>query len=556
LNGSDILNDTLLTAITTYRDDWWNTTWDYRCKITINETLGANRTNWLVVINASTLSQNCANIINASENSTRMTDSVGNEILSKLQDWNSTKTGINDTNALIDENDEITFLINLTGNTGSDYYLYYDTNFSEYKDYNNSKLNLYSSEIYVVTGDYDGLIKYFTAYRDGTFSSVTQLDDVCGSDCGGPWGIGIADFDNDGDYDFVTGDDAGNLYVFEKNGSGASFEDKVNVGTYTDSNYIMDVAVADYDNDGNMDFVFSGHEAPYFIAIGLGNNSFNITQFSAGVGGSARSKDAGDFNEDGCMDLLSSVNSLANVYLFKGQCNGSFEDPIIVGGTAEAATNPYTTVAADFDKDGHLDYLTSSRGTGNWDFYKGYGDGTFHLIGDPVFDRGGRHMPGDNWDFNMDGYQDIVFTEYDNEYMYYYSGDGDGTFTSISNVNIVGDRTVGIGTPHPVYELPLVMGYSEEYITSTNSSGNYNFSFGVNLTQGNYSVMVNVSYTGFAGNISSILEVNAKAQAPDTPIPKINSTNGLNSSLEDLNCYATITDQDGDNMNVTVSWYN
>jgi hypothetical protein len=43
--------------------------------------------------------------------------------------------------------------------------------------------------------------------------------------------------------------------------------------------------------------------------------------------------------------------------------------------------------------------------------------------------------------------------------------------------------------------------------------------------------------------------------APYNPIVYLNSTNGTNKTNEDLNCYATISDPDGDNMNVSVEWY-
>jgi len=43
--------------------------------------------------------------------------------------------------------------------------------------------------------------------------------------------------------------------------------------------------------------------------------------------------------------------------------------------------------------------------------------------------------------------------------------------------------------------------------------------------------------------------------APTNPSPEINSTNGLNRTLEDLNCFDSIIDPDGGRLNVTVQWY-
>ena len=44
--------------------------------------------------------------------------------------------------------------------------------------------------------------------------------------------------------------------------------------------------------------------------------------------------------------------------------------------------------------------------------------------------------------------------------------------------------------------------------------------------------------------------------APNTPSPTLISVDGTNNTNADLNCSATITDDDGDSMNVTVEWFN
>jgi len=43
--------------------------------------------------------------------------------------------------------------------------------------------------------------------------------------------------------------------------------------------------------------------------------------------------------------------------------------------------------------------------------------------------------------------------------------------------------------------------------------------------------------------------------APDTPTPLINSTDGTNTTTTDLNCNATVSDTDGNDLNVTVRWF-
>lgn len=69
------------------------------------------------------------------------------------------------------------------------------------------------------------------------------------------------------------------------------------------------------------------------------------------------------------------------------------------------------------------------------------------------------------------------------------------------------------------------------------------------------SIQLNDSlYVSHWGN-STNLTVLSDNSAPTNPTVYINSTDGTNTSSQDLNCYATLTDTDGNTMNVTVKWY-
>jgi hypothetical protein len=76
-----------------------------------------------------------------------------------------------------------------------------------------------------------------------------------------------------------------------------------------------------------------------------------------------------------------------------------------------------------------------------------------------------------------------------------------------------------------------------------------------NLVEGFY------NYSAFAIDEAGNLNISKRTftfslnQAPNTPVVNINSTNGSNKTLQDLNCYATITDPDANNLNVTVEWF-
>jgi len=91
------------------------------------------------------------------------------------------------------------------------------------------------------------------------------------------------------------------------------------------------------------------------------------------------------------------------------------------------------------------------------------------------------------------------------------------------------------------------------YNTSVGFFNNY-----TNLKTGNYTIK---SYAvDAAGNMNSTEQRNIGVvntnMPPNTPTPKINSTDGSNKTKQDLNCFDIITDNDNNTMNVSVTWYN
>ncbi|MFA4960034.1 MAG: hypothetical protein WC548_00005, partial [Candidatus Pacearchaeota archaeon] len=83
--------------------------------------------------------------------------------------------------------------------------------------------------------------------------------------------------------------------------------------------------------------------------------------------------------------------------------------------------------------------------------------------------------------------------------------------------------------------------------------------FDVNYTQldsGNFSFKAYAQDS--LGNVNETEErevgVNLNT-APNIPVIAINSTDGSNKTLQNLNCYATLSDDDSDSLNVTVKWY-
>ncbi len=287
------------------------------------------------------------------------------------------------------------------------------------------------SEIFVVSADLNGAASYMVSNGDGTFSSQPSDQSLESASAGGTGGVsygnGIGDFDNDGDLDYImgSGDWVGDIYLFERLGPGNQFKAPVAVhawGFFDQGYYVMDMAVADFNGDGNLDFVmshdFSGTCGLY---LGYGDLSFSYTALSGTAPMFSSGADAADFDNDGHADFVIAPDSYDHAfYVNLGNGDGTFETLIFDSYDLSSYDG---VAAADFNHDGNVDLAAAS--SGYLDIYTGNGDGTF---GSVLRYEGQEHSnsPLDNYDFDGDGNQDLVAASYG---VAVYMGNGDGTFT-------------------------------------------------------------------------------------------------------------------------------
>jgi hypothetical protein len=171
----------------------------------------------------------------------------------------------------------------------------------------------------------------------------------------------------------------------------------------------------DINGDGNLDFLTTdffaeGSSASVNLIQGLGDGSFGSqAAVSFGSGNGAYAPIAGDFNEDGLLDIAVINDSYVVVALNQG--HGLFGSPVSYPIPAAGSL-----ITADINGDSHLDIVTDTGVV-----LLGKGDGTF-TNGQRV-GAGGIDVAAD---FNGDGMLDLVAANSLSVLL----GNGDGTFQS------------------------------------------------------------------------------------------------------------------------------
>jgi hypothetical protein len=189
-----------------------------------------------------------------------------------------------------------------------------------------------------------------------------------------PWAISSADFNNDGHPDLaVINRNSNNLSILLGKGDG-TFQPAVSYATDKSPQALV---AADFDGDGMMDVAVANNvpNRPGSLTLfsGVGDGTFHKPTKTA-IGAGPVSMAAGDFNQDGKLDLAISGTSGLAVLLAAG--GGEFLPPVTVNGGIQ----PAEVVSLDFNHDGKSDLAVG--GSGTTDGYKvsivtGNGDGTF-----------------------------------------------------------------------------------------------------------------------------------------------------------------------------------
>ena len=241
----------------------------------------------------------------------------------------------------------------------------------------------------------------------------------------------VADVDDDGNLDIITG---------ERVGSAQGFVHALKMdGTPINANWPVEIAatpaftpsIADVDNDGNTDVVIAASSAGMYIFDNQGQAFPGFPVFDASVNYSYQSPILVDLDGDDDLEIVGSNHGNSpGFYVMEHDGNYKSGWPIA---TSEWTYSPPTVL--DVDKDGTYEIFMADRNTaGNGDplptIYGLTPEGT-NLQGFPISKYGGNEGVLTIGDVNNDGIMDIVFTSVITDasgigYIHAYSMDGSG----------------------------------------------------------------------------------------------------------------------------------
>ncbi|MGZ4779599.1 MAG: FG-GAP repeat domain-containing protein, partial [Thermoanaerobaculia bacterium] len=205
---------------------------------------------------------------------------------------------------------------------------------------------------------------------DGTFGA--QTDHFVPGSSPFLFGGAVADFNGDGNLDFVVADQTSNsVTIFYGAGNGSlTVSPAIAMG-----NTPYEVVAADFNGDGIPDLATANGTAPaaFTVRLGTGGGSFGAANSFIGSGFGGLSMTVADFDGDGVLDAALVNFSNTSFTVFHGNGDGSFTAGVTYG----VGTQPISIMSGDLDGDGNIDIATANEGSNNVTVRFGDGAGGF-----------------------------------------------------------------------------------------------------------------------------------------------------------------------------------
>jgi FG-GAP-like repeat/Putative Ig domain/FG-GAP repeat len=240
----------------------------------------------------------------------------------------------------------------------------------------------------------------FFGNGDGTFTVADTLAPLSGQPT---MALTAADFNADGNLDLAVASTLNGVSPTILLGYGRGAFNAVSQNIDVSA---LSSAAGDLNGDGKLDLVLGGSGiAPNgagSILLGQGDGTF-IDASTLNTNGFTI---VADFNGDGKLDLAVCNSALNTITIFLGNGDGTFTtatgSPIAVGNQPEAL------LAGDFNNDGKLDLAIANFGDGTVTLLLGNGDGTFTPASGSPYAVGRGPLALAAADFNGDGKLDLA----------------------------------------------------------------------------------------------------------------------------------------------------
>lgn len=228
-----------------------------------------------------------------------------------------------------------------------------------------------------------------------------------------------ADFDRDGNVDLCVSNAITNtISVLIGNGDGTFLpQQTIDVGPTP-----RGVTVLDVDGDGDLDIANANFGAGgVSVALNDGTGLFGAPVYYATGGIGDWPVSAGDFDEDGVLDLAVGMNLSEEIVIMRGNGDGTFTPIEAQGGVGGC----WMLAAGDLNGDGHID-VTSANSFSNSGAVT-FGDGTGALGTPTVYSTASFPIASDVGDLDGDGDLDWVISHFGEDF-HFLVNDGSGGF--------------------------------------------------------------------------------------------------------------------------------
>lgn len=278
---------------------------------------------------------------------------------------------------------------------------------------------------YTSTGD----IVWFENDATGSFSASQLFSDIAYTYCS----LAVGDIDADGDMDILAGaDGTANKLIKFTNLGGGNYASSVNAATLLDG--IKSTRLYDLDNDGDLDILSSlssTNQICWNPNNGSGVFSSKIVLSSAVSGASFAV--ASDFDLDGDLDVTASSLNGDKIVRFENLGSGTFGPEIIVSTLTQTATSVAST---DLNGDGLPEILSTSSYDDRLAWFENLGSNIFGSVQNICDTTGHANRPEsvELADMDNDGFSDALFcAEYD-ALVGWFENTGNNTFSETRHI--------------------------------------------------------------------------------------------------------------------------